>query len=200
MSTKEEPMKHRRLGMAAMVTGIGALVAVPTTAGATVYERLQVVDEPYSDSYTCTSTFSVDGVFDGRLLIRQGTGPATGTFPVLEGFSYLETHTNTSTGLSFTVRGNGIFNEVTARPVDGTVVEFRAVQAGQPLVIEDGDGDVVLRDRGTVQVTYQFDTLGDGEPGGIYLEDTWVETSRGQHPSEAADFDFCALAESLTAG
>ena len=161
---------------------------------------MRAIDEPYSDSYTCSSPFEIDGVFNGKAIIEQGTGPATETFPVLDRYSIEETHTNTVTGNSFTVRGHGIFHEVKARRVEGNVFEFRAIDTGQPFVVENAAGRVVLRDRGATAITFQFDTLGDGMPGGNYLDETWVETYRGPHPSGGEDFDFCALAESLTTG
>jgi hypothetical protein len=37
-------------------------------------------------------------------------------------------------------------------------------------VVEDSDGNVVLRDRGRLTFRALFDTLGDGEPGGELLE------------------------------
>lgn len=194
-------MNPRYRGLAGLLASLGVVaVAAATPAGATVYERLQTIDEPYSDSYTCSSTFQIVGVFNGRLIVKQGTGPATEAFPVLDNYSFNETHTNTATGRSFTVKGNGIFHEVKARQVDGNVFEFRAIETGQPFVVEDATGKVVLRDRGAVDIRFLFDTLGDGMPGGNYFDESFVASPRGPRPSWDPDFDFCALAESLTSG
>jgi hypothetical protein len=49
-------------------------------------------------------------------------------------------------------------------------------------VIEDSSGRVVVRDRGNIRHTALFDTLGDGEPGGIFIEETHTVV-RGPHPA-----------------
>lgn len=65
--------------------------------------------------------------------------------------------------------------------------EFTSIVAGQPFVVYDSAGNLVLRDRGLAQSTVLFDTGGDDVPGGEVLD---VQTEfRGQHPG--ADIDFC---------
>jgi hypothetical protein len=64
------------------------------------------------------------------------------------------------------VRGRLTFNEVGATRVEGSIFEFRTVEAGQPFVVEDSDGNLVARNRGSVHIRYLFDTQGDDEPGG----------------------------------
>jgi hypothetical protein len=70
-----------------------------------------------------------------------------------------------------------------------------SIEAGQPFVIEDADGKVVLRDRGVIRNTYLFDTLGDGQTGGSFVEELKFVV-RGPHPS--FDADQCAIAAELT--
>lgn len=65
---------------------------------------------------------------------------------------------------------------------------------GQPLVIEDSDGNVVLRDRGRITYRALFDTLGDGQPGGVVIEEEITGVS-GQFPSLSEDF--CEIATDL---
>ena len=189
-------MESNKLAASALVgAGItcAAMAAPAAPAGATVYERLRAVDEPYGfTTDECGTPYDVAGVFNGRLIIKQGTGPRTETFPVLDKVSIVETWTNTQTGAWFTVRLHRTFNEVKARQVDGTVFEFRAVEAGQ-YVVEDAEGDVVARDRGAVIYAFLFDTLGDGAPGGEYLSD-FLADPRGKYEVD----DLCAIAEGLT--
>jgi hypothetical protein len=71
------------------------------------------------------------------------------------------------------------------------------VDAGQPFVIEDAEGNVVVRDRGVVRHTYLFDTLGDGEPGGEFIGETQAAV-HGPHSGFADDFPFCEIAAELT--
>jgi hypothetical protein len=72
--------------------------------------------------------------------------------------------TNAETGKWFVVRGNGLVSEIKATLVSGTIYEFVAIEAGQPFVLEDAAGNVIVRDRGVIRHTAPFDTLGDGRP------------------------------------
>lgn len=92
------------------------------------------------------------------------------------------------------MRGHGLFKEFTARHVAGNIWEFTAHEVGQPQTIEGSDGNVVLRDRGRVTFRAFFDTEGDGQPGGILLEEEVTGVS-GPHPG--LDIDFCELASGL---
>lgn len=113
-----------------------------------------------------------------------------------DNFEYHEVLTNHETGEWFVVRGHSVFREIKATHVEGDVYTFRAHEAGQPFVVENSDGRVVLRDRGLIVREALFDTLGDSEPGGVIL-DVAVQAVRGPHPGFAEDFDFCALAQEL---
>jgi hypothetical protein len=90
--------------------------------------------------------------------------------------------------------GHALFWEVTARHVARDIWEFTAHETGQPFVVEDSEGNLVLRDRGRVTFRALFDTEGDGQPGGILLEDEVTGVS-GPHPG--LDIDFCELASDL---
>ena len=81
--------------------------------------------------------------------------------------------------------------------MDGNVYEFRTIEAGQPFVVRDGVGRVVLRDRGVIRHRLLFDTLGDGMPGGIELDDEIVGVG-GPHPGfDQTEEEFCAMVTSL---
>jgi hypothetical protein len=59
------------------------------------------------------------------------------------------------------------------------------------------EGRIVLRDRGAIWRTVKFDTLGDSEPGGEFLEET-VDRVSGPHPLFDADEEtLCALTHDL---
>lgn len=88
-------------------------------------------------------------------------------------------------------------NEITATQVDGNVYRFVSIEAGQPFVISDAAGKVVVRDRGVIRRTYPFDTLGDGTPGGVLVGDP-VSVVHGPHAGLAPDFPFCEIAAQLT--
>ena len=100
-------------------------------------------------------------------------------------FHYREVWTNPDTGQWFVIRGHGLFREIRATQVEGTVYEFVAVEAGQPFVIEDAEGNVIVRDRGVIRHTILFDTLGDGQPGGEFIERDGSSWSTGRTPASA---------------
>lgn len=170
--------------MKRIVTGLvaAALVAasVAASAQATVRELFRE-DSAWSFMEDCGFPVQVTGSGTGLYIVREGKNKDAGAFPVLNRFSYSETWTNPATGQWFVVRGDGVFNEVEATHVEGSIFEFRFVQAGQPFVIEDSDGNVVERNTGALHVTYLFDTQGDDEPGGEWVADVdvWVA---GPHP------------------
>ena len=95
------------------------------------------------------------------------------------------------------IRGNGLFSEIKATQVSGNIYEFVAIEAGQPFVIEDSAGNVIVRDRGVIRTTALFDTLGDGVPGAEFIEETHLSV-HGPHPGFADDFPFCEIAAELT--
>lgn len=170
-----------------------SMVVGATPAAAAVIERehfSDTVDFSFSD---CGFRLDVAGTSRGTLLVRvDKTGQA---FLIKDTFHYRNVFTNPATGQWFVQSGHGILKDIKATQVNGTIYEFTAIQAGQPSVIEDAEGNVILRDRGVVRRTYLFDTLGDGMPSGNVIEETGVVV-RGPHPSRSENF--CAIAAELT--
>ena len=176
-----------RIFTAVAVMALMIVSAAP--AGATVIERDRYSFD-FADTYDdCGFEVVVVGTVSGQMRIRAGTGKAETAFFIRDTVSYTETHTNVETGEFLTIEGRLVFNEVRATRVDGNVFEFTAIQAGQPFVVSDSDGNVVLRDRGVLQFHILFDTGGDDAPGGEVL-DLHIE-ARGPHPGE--DVDFCDI-------
>jgi hypothetical protein len=68
---------------------------------------------------------------------------------------------------------------------------------GQPFVVTDMTGKVVLRDVGLIETSYVFDSRGDSAPGGVFLEEPKLVRVVGPHPGFEETFDFCALADRL---
>lgn len=196
--TRREGGRAPRLVAAAVAAAALAILAVwSQSAGATIFDAGHY-EFQYAFSYDdCGFPVEVEGEASGHFRLREGKGAEAGTFFLKDSFSYREVHTNLDTGLSFVQRGHGVFNEVQATPLGGTIFEFEAVEAGQPFVIEDSAGNVVVRDRGALRHRIVFDTLGDDEPGGLVLEE--LDSSvHGPHPGFADDFPFCEIAAELT--
>lgn len=192
------PSSLGRSGRRRLAAAMGAMALLGVggaPAGATVIDR---VDFSVSESFTIDdcefplqgeSTFSVKG----HLRVDKG-GQA---FLEQVRFSFRNVITNPETGRWFVELGHTQSHDIRATQVEGTVVEFVGQHAAQPYVIEDSAGNVIVRDRGVIRETYLFDTLGDGTPGGEFLEVTNTVV-HGPHPSLAEDFSFCEIAAQLT--
>ena len=191
---------RRTLRLATAVVAAGVLMSLAVwsqAARATIFDK-GFYEVPYTFSYDdCGFQVEVEGVASGQFRLRTGKGDQASAFFARDTFSYREVHTNLETGLSFVVRGHGVFNEVRATPLGGTLFAFEAVEAGQPFVIEDAEGNVVVRDRGALRHRIVFDTLGDDVPGGIVIEE-FESSVHGPHPGFAEDFPFCEIAAELT--
>lgn len=176
-------------GLTALFVGVAAM-----PVGATVVDRGHYSG---TDSFTyndCGYPVGVDAEFSGNYRIRAGKHDDGSAFFLNDNYSYREVHTNLDTGEWFVVRGNGVFDEVGATRVEGSVFEFVAVEAGQPFVVEDSAGNVVLRDRGAIRYRTLFDTGGDDEPAGTVVEFLGADV-RGPHPGFFTDF--CKIAGEL---
>jgi predicted esterase len=187
-------MRRRHLAWfagALLVLGVG-IPASP--AGATVLPR-----EPFQGTRSyeysdCGYPIHVDSTFRGAANIRVGKHGKETAFFLRQTSSFREVHTNTLTGEWFVVRGHSTFREVKATRVEGNVFEFTQVESGQPFVVEDSSGHVVVRDRGSIRTHIVFDTGGDDQPGGEFVEFLGVDVT-GPHPGFFTNF--CAIAGSL---
>jgi hypothetical protein len=173
-------MRHRARRTLATAAALTAVAAAP--APATVVEKGRLVDEPYGFAYDCGFPVEVTGVASGNFRLREGSGDDATAFFSLDRISFREIHTNPQTGEWFSVSGRFANNEVGATRVEGSLFEFRIIKAGQVAVIEDSDGNLVSRDRGVVRSTILFDTGGDQEPGGDFIDVVDLQLA-GPHPT-----------------
>ncbi len=181
-----------------LVAAAGVMLALGICAGPAGATVIHEGTDSGTDHFTddgCGFTLVVDVTFQTRTLLRvDQMGQAFLEHTI---FRATETVTNPATGGYFYIVHRGLYHEIKATQVDGTVYEFVAVEAGQPFVIEDAAGTVVSRDRGVIRHRFLFDTLGDSQPGGDFI----VELSddvHGPHPAFAPDFPFCDFAARLT--
>jgi hypothetical protein len=186
----------RRVG----TTGVAALtvaaaMAVPSTAQAA--PPLENIHYEFTDSSSfddCGFTIESQVAGSGHFMVREIEGSDGQAFLGHDNYRYREVLTNPATGAWFVITGHALFKEMIGRQIDGDIWEFTAHEAGQPFVVEDSDGNVVLRDRGRLTFRAVFDTLGDGEPGGEFIEQELTSIS-GPHPGFFADF--CEIATEL---
>jgi hypothetical protein len=181
---------RRRRSLLAVVGAVVLVLTMTLSASAAMYsqERYSGADAfSYDD---CGSIVDVSVEFGGIFQIRTGTGDDANAFFAHDNYWYRETHVRRFDGKTLVVSGNGNFKETKAARVEGSIFTFTSTNAGQLFTIRDGDGRVLLRDRGSITETILFDTTGDDVPGGEFIEilDT---TFHGQFPS--LDADFCAI-------
>jgi hypothetical protein len=185
------PIRVRHGWRALIATAAGLLLLLSMAAapvGATV-----VLRDHYSDDYAfsfddCGFWIDVTGHDSGVAHFRVGKGGLDTAFLLLDNYAYRETWTRRDTGDFFTASGNGVFHETKATHVSGTVFEFTSIESGQPFIVRDANGNLVLRDRGVIRRVVQFDTLGDDVPGGAFVQDVSFSV-HGPHPG--LEFDPC---------
>ena len=173
-------MKNRVLRT--LTLAVAATVVAAAAAHATVVEKGRFADEQYGFSYDCGFPVEVTGVASGHFRLREGTGDDATVFFSLDRLAFREIHTNAETGAWFSISGQFANNEIGARRVAGSLFEFRIIKAGPVAVIEDSDGNLVSRDRGVLRRTILFDTGGDQDPGGTFVQLTDLRLA-GPHES-----------------
>ena len=183
-------LSSRRARSLLAVVGATAIVltmALPASAAIFFRERYSGTDAFTYDA--CGFDVDVSVEFGGVFQIRTGTGKDASAFFGHDNYWFRETHVSEDHG-TLTISGNGNFNETKAVRVEGSVFTFTSINAGRLFIARDTDGNVVFRDRGVFTETILFDTLGDGEPGGAFIE-ILDATLHGQFPS--IEGDLCTL-------
>lgn len=176
------------------VLAVAALALAAAPAGAEIFDKGKFA-EPFSFSYSsCGFPIDVSGEISGLYRLRTGKHNDESAFLGLENVFQREVHTNPETGEWFVVRVHFLFNEVKATRVEGNVFKFVLVEAGQPFVVEDSSGNVVVRSRGSLRAYVLFDTGGDAVPGGTLVEFLGEDVD-GPHP--ASWNDLCDIATEL---
>ena len=187
-------------GRCAAAVGTLAMVAVmvgAVPAQATIFERGEFSFEDSHEEDLCGIELRVDNAFSTKFRVRTGKGDLDQAFFGMDRYEFTDTFTNLATGAFFTITGEGVFKDVKATPLGENIFAFKVLEAGKPAVVRDMNGNVVLRDRGAIWRTFEFDTLGDSQPGGEVLEET-IDRVSGPHPlldmEEAA---FCEMVHDL---
>jgi hypothetical protein len=182
----------------APVLGVAALIALAVTpAQATVVDRGSFAGSETVPDPVCGLPLTRSSTFSGSFRIRVDKQSGGQAFFQRLNIEFRDVFTNSANGKTMTFEGHSVLNEIAATPLGGNVYEFTVVEAGQPFVVRDGNGRVVLRDRGVLRHRVVFDTLGDGMPGGVTLEDEVVSVG-GPHPGfDMTEEQFCAMVRVL---
>ena len=171
------------------------LVALLMLAVAAPVQARPIEREHYSgtDSFDfddCGFVIHDEVTFEGVFMLKAPR--SSGAPPYL--FDNYESHEVLSAnGRWLTIDHQGIYKDLRITHVSGTIYQFVAQEAGQPFVIRDSDGNVLIHDRGLLRTTFQVDTLGDTDlDNDIFIEDSWeLLADHGRHPGFS--FDFCAF-------
>lgn len=188
-------MKRMR-GLLILAASIVLMLAIAPAAQAKKVEH-ERVSETESGSFVACG-LEIDFVTDIEFMymIREDR-PGSTAYLYSDVFESRTVLTNVENGEWFVIREKSTLREVKATHVEDDVYLFRMQIAGQPFVVEDSDGKVVMRDRGLVVFEVLFDTLGDDTPGGEELS-TELVSMHGPHPGFfLEDEDFCAIALEL---
>ena len=131
------------------------------SASATVVERERVLKNPYEfTAWDCGYPMQVVGVETHMIHVRANSR-LEDNFLFTNNYAWRETWT-AADGRSFMISGNGIFKDVKAQSLGGSLYRFEFHENGQPFVIINSDGKVISRDRGNYTGSYTFD-FGTGE-------------------------------------
>ena len=156
-------------------------------------------DDSFSEEFEqCGLTLRNDIAFRGTTHLRVGKGDLASFFFLHLRLKQTETITNLANGRFLVIEANQVERDVRAQRVESSVFQVTSVVSGQPFVVRDMNGRVVLRDRGSIWFTALFDTGGDDVPGGDRLTDPEIVRISGPHPGSDLDDDgFCELVTDL---
>ena len=182
--------RTRRLrGLAVFGSALVALTMVAGPASATIIERERFT-QPYEfDNWECGYEMHVAGVESHVIQVRADK-KLDGNVFFTDNYQIRETWT-AADGRWFTLSANGVFQDIKAKSLGGSLYEFTFHEVGQPFVITDSTGTVVSRDRGSITGSYTID-FADGSDAFLGFR------IGGPHPMFGADL--CKAVEPLTGG
>ena len=156
------PRFRRSVGTAGVLAL--AVLALTPSAHAEVILHEKFADSFSDDFELCGIPVHTEFEFSGVTHLRVGKGDQDSAFFLLLRIRTTETITNPANGQFLVIEGNSLQHDTKATPVAGSVFRFTSVEAGQPFVLRDMTGAVLLRDRGVIRT------------------DDPVRHARGRHP------------------
>ena len=131
--------------------------------------------------------------FHANDLIKPAKGTGGQAFFAHFGFQFTAEHRRLDaegqpTDEGFTVRIHGLFREVSAEQLTGTVFRFTSVETVH-MIVRDADGGVLLKRSARMIHTDVFDTGNDKVPGGTPIGEGETVVVRGTAPPE----EFCEV-------
>jgi hypothetical protein len=158
-----------------------------------------LVREHYSgtDTFTaefCGTTWNAEITFEGLFMLKEGrAGNPTPFF--FDNYHYEIVWTDSSEpSRSWVQTGQGLFKDLRITLVSGTVYDFQALETGQPFVMWTTDGELIVRDRGSIVHHFRVDTKGDDLDNDEFIEGFDALRISGPHPVFlATEEEFCGF-------
>jgi dienelactone hydrolase len=192
MATNLVPIRRTRpravRGSAILGSALIALTMVAGSASATILERDRFTQEYEFDAWDCGYAMHVVGS-ESHLIQLRADKKLDGNAFFTDNYQVEQTWT-AGDGRWFTLSANGIFKDLTAKSLGGSVYQFTFHDVGQPFVITDSTGTVVARDRGNITGTFTVDFADGSESFDLDIN--------GPHPM--FDVDLCKAVAPLTGG
>ena len=186
------PIRHTRTRRLRWLAVLGSALMALTTAASSASATIIFRDRssgPYEfDAWDCGYEMHVAGTQSHLLQVRADKKLDENSF-FTDNYRVRETWT-AADGRWFALSANGVFKNIKAKSLGGSVYEFTSHDVGQPFVITDSSGRVVSRDRGNVTFHFTVD-FADGSS-------TFDVDLKGPHPM--FDADLCKAVERLTGG
>jgi hypothetical protein len=184
----------------------GLLVAL-SFIGGSAFAVGTVHADPPGEHYSGSESFSFDDcgfridavtTFSGLFINKGGRHGVTDAPYIMDNYRFDNVYTNPATGAWFTISGNGMAKDLHIVNVSGTVYSIEFIESGQPVVVRDMNGKVVVRDRGHILFRVQIDTLGDPDiENDVEVPGTFeVVAVNGPHPV-LDGVDLCQVARDL---
>ena len=163
----------------------GLFVAAPVSAAPLVREHYSGTES--FDFDDCGFVIHVENTFSGLFMLKPGKrGDPT---PRL--FDNYKSHEVVSANGKFvTIDHNGLYKDLHVTRIEGTIYEFVAMEVGRPFTLRDMNGNLIVKDRGRLLVSFSVDTLGDSDlENDIFVDGSFtLLRDSGSHPGFYIDF------------
>lgn len=173
---------------------VGIALAAATTVVAAPAQARTVDHWQWSEDRsftvdTCGFATEVSDHFEGNGIARTAGGSTDGLATSQYTTRYVAVTTNPANGKWFTLTQSSMFQERGLTDLGGGLWGYSVNQAGQPFVVSDSDGRVVLRDRGLIR----FDGVYDANTDQV----TSFELSGTAGPHPGFTTDLCDITRDL---
>jgi hypothetical protein len=172
------------------LASVALMTAAPVQAAAPLgHDRVTFEDSFPDCGYDNVTTYDIS-----NLLLDSNASTGDQFFRFSYTWQATGTVTNPLTGAYVNLSGHGVYKEIQPRSLGDGLFTYEELNVGS-FVITDSSGQVLLREEGTIVITWQFDSLSDSAPGGAMSSPTLLRVS-GPHPTVDDGDMYCAVLDS----